>query len=295
MNSKTLRFLAAAAPLAAMLAIAPAAHAELEKCGGIFLSADASCEFHKAEDCTETCKTVSVDESCTAMLYTMCDSNCSMTETTDCTQTCAPTCQTECTATPMQTSDDICRSDCMSDCNTKCDSAASPECCKHACPYTCNKQCEDKCHDDDQMTDCAPKCTTACTGSCTSKSNTQCQVDCQTTQWEQCKTTTRQECTKSCTDKGGAIVCNGEFVDASDLKDCADELASAVSIDINVDVDVNATVKTVTKKADDAAKTTKTSVSCAFAPSTPAKGGLWFAALLGGSLFLRRRKNRDAR
>jgi hypothetical protein len=91
-------------------------------------------------------------------------------------------------------------------------------------------------------------------------------------------------------DKGGAIVCNGEFLNASDLHDCASELAEKVSID--VDVDVTATVKTVTTKANNAAKTTKTSLSCAFSPATPERGGLWLAALLGGTLLARRRVGR---
>ncbi|HEX3596582.1 MAG TPA: hypothetical protein VHU80_15835, partial [Polyangiaceae bacterium] len=70
MKSFSLKFVMGAAPLAAVLAMAPAAHAELEKCGGIFLSADASCEFHRDQECVETCKTVSVEESCAASLYT---------------------------------------------------------------------------------------------------------------------------------------------------------------------------------------------------------------------------------
>ena len=36
------------------------AHASLDSCGSIFLSADASCAFHKTQDCVDTCKTVSV-------------------------------------------------------------------------------------------------------------------------------------------------------------------------------------------------------------------------------------------
>jgi hypothetical protein len=285
--------LTAVAPLAAALipTTAHAAEESLDSCGGVFLSGDASCEFHKTQECEETCKTVSVQESCTAQLYTMCEAGCSAEATTECTQTCSPTCVNDCTTTKTPvTSDDICAKDCIADCNTKCQGASSPDCCAKACPYTCNKKCKDRCHDDDEMTECAPKCTTACDGQCTSTSNTKCQVDCQTTQWEQCQTTTREVCTKSCKDKGGAIVCNGEFLNADNLKDCAAELSAKVSIDIDLDVDVNAAVHTVTKTANNAAKSTKSTFSCGVSPANAGAGSLWVVAGLGIAAMCRRRR-----
>jgi len=280
------------APVAAILAIPTPAQAALDSCGGIFLSADASCEFHKTQDCVETCKTVSVEESCAAQLYTTCDAGCTATASTECTDTCSPVCVDDCTKSPEPpTSDKICKDDCIADCNTKCEGAKSPECCAKACPYTCNKKCEDRCHDDDQAVECTPKCTTACTGTCTSKSNVACQVDCQTTSWEQCKTTTREECTTSCKDKGGAIVCNGEFLNASNLKDCAAELSAKVSIDLNVDVDVAANVNVVTHAASNGVTTTRAKTGCAFSPARPDKdkSSLFAFAALAGAVLLRRR------
>ena len=57
--------------------LAPAnANAALERCGGVFLSGDAQCEFRREQDCKETCEVVSVEHSCAAELYTSCESGC---------------------------------------------------------------------------------------------------------------------------------------------------------------------------------------------------------------------------
>jgi hypothetical protein len=282
-------FAAAVAPLAAILLIPSDAHAALDSCGGVFLSADAKCEFHKSQDCVETCKVVSVEESCAAELYTTCEAGCTAAASTECTQTCSPVCVDDCTKAPAApTSDEICRKGCVDDCNTKCADAKNPGCCAKACPYTCNKKCEDRCHDDDQMTECTPKCVTACDGTCTSKSNTSCQVDCQTTAWEKCQTTTRERCTTSCMDKGGAIVCDGEFLSVSNLQDCAAELSAKVSIDLDVSLDVKAHVDT---KVVSNSGAKSSGLSCAFAPAESGKGALWIGAALLGMVALRRRSH----
>ena len=90
-------------------------------------------------------------------------------------------------------------------------------------------------------------------------------------------------------DKGGAIVCNGEFINASNLKDCAAELSAQVSIDLDVDIDVDVAARVVTSTADKGAKKAK-SFSCALA-ETPSggDGALLAVAALGGALLLRRR------
>src|SRR5262249_11334353 len=117
MEQRVSMLLVGAAPLLAALLIAPCARAELESCGGIFLSSDASCQFHKSQDCVETCKTVSVQESCAAQLYTKCESSCTADASTTCSEHCSPVCVSQCmTAAQPESSDDICKSDCIDDC-----------------------------------------------------------------------------------------------------------------------------------------------------------------------------------
>jgi len=81
---------------------------------------------------------------------------------------------------------------------------------------------------------CDTKCTPVCEDTCVAKANSTCQIDCQTNELESCQTTTVKTCQTDCHDSGGAIFCDGQFLDVSNLKDCAAELASQLSITVDV-------------------------------------------------------------
>ena len=49
------------------------AKAELSNCGGIFLKADAKCEYRKAEECMTQCMPQTVQTSCVAKVYKSCE------------------------------------------------------------------------------------------------------------------------------------------------------------------------------------------------------------------------------
>jgi MYXO-CTERM domain-containing protein len=272
-----------AIPLVAVLAPSTA-NASLERCGGVFLSGDAQCEFRREQDCQEHCEVVSVEQSCAAELYTSCESGCVAEATTVCTTNCAPVCVEECTVTPAQSSADICRTDCLADCDAKCENARNPECCRHACPHTCRKQCENRCNEDDQTIECAPKCVTACDGTCASTAQTTCQVECQTNQWESCQTVVREQCRTDCTDKGGAIFCDGQFLKVEDLDGCAADLSAQLSI--NLDVNVDATIDTHIDTDGDG----DTETCSLGAPAAPKSGALWVAVAVAGAALIRRRR-----
>jgi len=270
----------------AMLAAPSTAQAALDSCGGVFLSGDAQCEFRRQQDCEDHCEVVSVEESCAATLYSSCESECTATASSKCTQDCAPVCVDQCTTTNTESSQDICRDTCLSDCNVKCADAQNPECCQHACPQTCNRKCEERCHGDDQKVDCAPKCVTACDGTCTSTSDTSCQVDCQTVQWESCQTTIHEKCRTDCTDKGGAIFCNGEFLNADNLKDCAAELSAQLSISVDVSASIDTHIDTNGDGHSERA-------SCSMgSPAAPKSNLLWLVPALFGIAAIRRRRAR---
>jgi MYXO-CTERM domain-containing protein len=130
---------------------------------------------------------------------------------------------------------------------------------------------------------------TACSGTCTSTAETTCQVDCQTIQWESCQTTVREKCHTDCTDKGGAIFCDGQFVNAANLKDCAIDLSAQLSIDIDVSINVDTHVDT-----NGDGKTEE--VGCAVrAPATPGSSVFWAVAGLFGVGLARRRRTPDTR
>jgi MYXO-CTERM domain-containing protein len=128
---------------------------------------------------------------------------------------------------------------------------------------------------------------TACDGSCTSTSDTTCQINCQTNSFQNCETTTVEQCHTECTNRGGAIFCDGQFLNASDLETCASELVDKISIHVDISaaitVAVNAQVNTTSTAA-------KNKTGCSLSTAPPRNSGTWAAALLAGAVLLRRRR-----
>jgi hypothetical protein len=136
---------------------------------------------------------------------------------------------------------DLCLNDCEEDAEDYCASSKFRNACGRCKKHTCEKRCEDKCGDATEQvkvtstTECMPTCTNACSASCTAKVNTQCQVDCQERTYTQCEQQMVEQCETTCRDKGGAIFCDGQFVNASNAESCADELYSKLSIEIDLE------------------------------------------------------------
>jgi len=150
---------------------------------------------------------------------------------------------------------------CLADCDgaggdDACGRAAHRGPCGRCEKHNCEKRCAAKCGDDPQpkkvttVTECMPTCTNACSASCTAKANTTCQVDCQERTYTQCEQKMVEHCDTECKDKGGAIFCDGQFVNASDAQSCADELRAKLSIDIDVKASVSAAGNAATKTVD---------------------------------------------
>jgi hypothetical protein len=68
----------------------------------------------------------------------------------------------------------------------------------------------------------------------------QCQLDCQTQVYNDCEQQMVEQCNTECETTGGAIFCDGQFLNVTDVDDCAAELAA--EIDIEVDLDIQADV-----------------------------------------------------
>jgi hypothetical protein len=274
--------------LALGLSVSSPAHAALDACGGIFLTSDASCSYVPKQTCETSCQTTAVEQSCIASLSTACESSCTEQATTSCTSDCQTSCVQDCQATP-QSSRDLCRSECGSDCDTNCANADSAIC-ADSCGHNCDSECENHCNDDDQDVDCATKCGTTCDGRCTATATVSCQEDCQTMQFESCQTTTVQQCQSDCHDQGGAIFCDGQFVNASDVQDCAAQIEAAVAIHIDLSAAAVSSTKIDTNGDG------KSDVSCSVSPrvrllraaSTTSIMTTLFALL--GALFIVRRR-----
>jgi hypothetical protein len=119
-----------------------------------------------------------------------------------------------------------------------------------------------------------------------STSDTSCQVDCQTTQWDSCQTTIHEKCQTDCTDKGGAIFCDGEFLNADNLNDCAADLLAQLSISVDVSASVAAQVGT-----NATAHTSKAGCSLGTAGG-PKSNLLWLLPALVGIAVVGRRRGR---
>lgn len=133
-----------------------------------------------------------------------------------------------------------------------------------------------------------PTCTTACSGSCVAKANVECQVACQTDVYTECETELVKTCETQCEEDGGAIFCDGQFLNAGNAKSCASELKAKLDIDIDVDVDVEGEVEGAIDTTKDKAKSI-----CSVANIGASGGGYGFALFgLAGSvlLYVRRRR-----
>jgi MYXO-CTERM domain-containing protein len=148
---------------------------------------------------------------------------------------------------------------CLMDCDAAggdryCGASKFKNACGRCAAHNCEKRCQDKCGDAEApkkittVTECMPACTNACSASCTAKVNTQCQVDCQESTYLECQDQMVKQCETECKDKGGAIFCDGQFVNAANADSCADELLTKLEIDIDIEATAE-TVGTTTKRA----------------------------------------------
>ena len=294
MSIRVTTALSMSALLFGLTVLPSSAHAKaLDKCGGIFLSAASSCEFKPIQDCQTTCSTTSVETVCAAKTSTMCSASCTTTDTTACVKTRTDSCSKECSTITSKSSHDVCVSECTDDCTSDATSKGKFNgdngTCGKACSHNCSEQC-DSCSTTDQQTDCMTKCTSIVQNECVEEVNRDCELDCQTTNFESCQTDTVNTCNTSCTDKGGAIFCDGQFLEASNLQDCADQLAAEFSF--NIDVTAHVAVSgdgAVTTTNKDGSKTT---TKCSYGPAPAHRNGMIFGALAALGLVVARRRRR---
>jgi hypothetical protein len=263
------------------------ARAELDSCGGIFLTGDANCEYREREQCMTECKTETVEVACAAKTYTSCESGCTATATTSCESGCTNSCTTTCEEQVADPEPPDCQGLCVSECKTKCENGGRGRrgaCCAH----NCNKRCEAKCSAEPapvtKPAQCTETCTNACSGSCTAEASMECQVNCQTKVFDECETETIETCTTTCEDEGGAIFCDGQFVNASNARSCSAELKAKFDFDINIRAEAGNVADDVADGTRDATRTTKKKAkqlcSVAYAGAGGA-GGAGAGALLG--------------
>ncbi|HKU37759.1 MAG TPA: hypothetical protein VJR89_06415 [Polyangiales bacterium] len=291
------------AVLAAGLFSVPSARADLKACGSIFLSGDASCEYRPKEECMTECKTVAVEQSCVAQVYNECETSCTTTASAECQSTCTQSCVQDCTTTTTEEEGASCMDLCLADCDagdgeSYCGKSKFHGACGRCAKHNCEKRCEEKCGDATApkkvttVTECMPTCTNACSASCTAKVNTQCQVDCQERTYLDCQEQMVQRCETECKDKGGAIFCDGQFINATTADDCADELRAKLEIDIDIDATVTSVGKSAERATDDAKDAIDDACTVSGVGMTSGASLAWLTSIAGLALWRARRRRR---
>lgn len=295
-RNEIVKVAALAATFAGLASSAPAS-ANFDACGGIFVSGDAKCEYKEKESCMTECTTETVQTACAAKLYVSCEQQCTATASTTCETSCSSGCTSSCTEQSTSKEPPNCMGLCVSDCKKSCERGGPRGAC---CSHTCNQRCEDKCKGDEEpavnMTECTQSCGAACSGSCTAQANVTCQEDCQTTVYTECETETIQTCQTKCTDDGGAIFCDGQFVNAKNSQSCADEIKAKLDIDINIKATISDAADDVADGTKDAYNTTKKKSKelCTVGlvgDGAPAGASAALMALGAITLIIRRRKS----
>jgi hypothetical protein len=182
-------------------------------CGNFDFSAGLSCKVEVSGGCTAGCTPFKFEVAC--------GGKCTATATQQCTGSCGAQCIAQCDPKYM---------DCFAGCHTECDEPTTKQCqAKHPnedCVTQARAQCDTRCKESCKVptNSCQEHCNACCTGSCTTQVNFDCDFA--------CRAELRGSCRVQCQKPDGAIFCNGQYVNASDVKAC---LAYLATRGINVD------------------------------------------------------------
>ncbi len=225
--------LGALALVAPLFASNVAQAASLSSCGDIFVSGEAECEVLVEGGCTAMCEPLSVQAACAADLRVDCDGQCNAEIEANCDVDCQAGCEGRCDVDPGTfscTAD--CQADCSADCSGSCAADSDSARCEASCEATCSGSCDAQCSGTPPSADCKASCEASCSGSCQGKANIDCQIDCQADGFAECQATLEGGCEAQCQKPEGAIFCDGQFVDSSNLQDCIAALKAALGIEV---------------------------------------------------------------
>ena len=222
----------AAGVVGAFVVFAPgtASATVISECGNIDFSGTETCTIETSGGCSAQCTPVNVDVQCSAQLEASCSGQCNVSIDASCTTSCESSCTGGCTAGNFSC-EGSCTGDCEASCSGSCSSNGNQSQCEASCKETCGAQCQASCSGSPPSCS-AVSCQAACTGSCQAQANMDCQVNCQASGYADCETNVTGGCNAQCSQPQGALFCNGQFVDVSDLQSCEAALAAAFNINV---------------------------------------------------------------
>ena len=232
-----------------------------EACGNFDFTSGIDCKIEVEGGCEAQCTPVNFEAACTG--------GCTATADTQCVDDCGTQCVATCDPALL---------DCFAGCHAECDVPTQELCeadgtrddCADVAVAECDIHCNESCSV--PPSDCQEHCNKCCTGSCTTQVNFDCNLD--------CFAELSGGCDVQCTKPNGALFCNGQYVDATDVEECILYLAQE---GINVDVSARGSVT-----CDLSGCTGEGSTGCSTAGG--AGGGIVSLLLVGLGLILRRRK-----
>ena len=260
---------------AAPLLLVPASAWAGDACGKFDFSNGLSCGIEVSGGCQADCTPVN--------FVAACDAQCTGSAEVSCTGGCETDCEAKCTVDPGTFE---CQASCEADCGTRCDTgcaanATSGSGCAEECKGSCTSHCSLSCKATPPSADCTVRCQASCDASCTVESNIMCSAG--------CTADITGGCDVQCQAPEGAIFCNGQYVDATDITGCITELATQ-GITVDVTGQVSCGVNGCTSGLGLS--------TCAVGPAVGASDGPlgvagMAAGLLGLGLFAARRRRRS--
>jgi hypothetical protein len=194
------RSIAGAAALSLSLVAVPANAGDEGPCGNFDFSGGLSCKIEVSGGCKASCTPFKFEVGCTGV--------CTAKPQPACVDTCGEACIKECDPALL---------DCFEGCHNECDAPVMEECKSKGgtdCSNTAKAQCDIHCKDSCKVppSDCQEHCESCCTGGCTTQVNYDCNYD--------CFADLQGGCEAQCEAPSGAIFCNGQYVNASDITAC---------------------------------------------------------------------------
>lgn len=281
---------------ASALLLSGQAHAGIEACGNIDVSAQAECEMRLEAECMVACEPLQFRAACSAELYADCDAMCDGTFSAECTGACQGGCEAECDVDPGSFDcSATCQGNCEADCSASCEAEASGSearaKCEASCSATCDGECEASCEGTPPSAECEAQCGACCQGECNAEVNIDCQIACQADLYAGCESEISGGCEADCQAPEGALFCDGQYVDhGGNLEECVASLKAVLDIEVDGYAygEAECMGNTCTASGEAGA-----SVSCAWLPGAvrgAGSTGLGTAPLLLGAWLRRRRR-----
>lgn len=259
MNHRLRNLILASVP-AALVSLVPAtSFAEDNPCGGIEFTSISECHFELSGGCEAECTPLN--------LVASCDGQCDASISADCTASCEADCSASCEVDPGSFDcSGGCEADCQASAGAHCDSGDN-DCVAYA-EASCKSECDIQCNATPPSADCSAKCEASCSGSCNVDANFDCEVDCSASLQGGCKA--------DCQAPEGALFCNGQFINVTDLTGCIDYILTEYEYTITFDV------------------TGSVSSSCAASPQSTTSTGMagMFGLVTAAGIAIARRRNK---